>query len=271
MSSLRKTFAIARDEVLRLPSTRRGLLSLAAFALIWLAIMLFALVPAANLVQSGQSSGLAELILKPLGLSVLAEWPAPSLALYWILGLYLFPFFTVMTAADQTASDRSRGTLRFFALRCSRLEIFLGRFIGQFVVQCLLVLTTLITVLILIAVNSPDFLAPSLERSPVIIVNLALLLLPYTALMAAVSAMAKSARQATLFAIMAWVVVSIIIWYVQRKFGALPLLDWILPGSQVAHLRKLFDWQTLNYAVIPLVHTLVLLGFGAFMMHRRDL
>ena len=271
MNGIRKTFAIARDEVLRLPSTRRGLLSLAAFALIWLAIMLYALVPAANLVQSGQSSGLAELIFVPLGLSVLAEWPAPSLALYWILGLYLFPFFTVMTAADQTASDRSRGTLRFFALRCSRLDIFLGRFLGQFFVQCLLVLTTLASVLILIAIKSPDLLSASLERSPVIIVNLALLLLPYTALMAAVSVMAKSARQATLFAMMAWIIVSIVIWYVQRKYGEVPLLDWVLPGSQITHLRKLFDWQTLNYALIPLVHTVVLLGFGAFMMHRRDL
>jgi len=271
MINLAKTFAIARDEVMRLPSTRRGLLSLAAFALIWLAIMLYALIPAANLVQSGQSSGLADIILKPLGLAVLSEWPAPSLALYWILGLYLFPFFTVMTAADQTASDRSRGTLRFFALRCSRLEIYLGRFLGQFIVQCLLVITTLVTVLVLIAINSPEMLAPSVERSPVILVNLALVLLPYTALMAWVSAMAKSARQATLFAIMAWIVVSILIWYVQRRFGAIPVLEWVLPGSQVAYLRKLFDWQTLNYAFIPLVHTVVLLGIGAVMMHRRDL
>ncbi len=271
MISLSKTLAIARDEVICLPSTRRGLLSLAAFALIWLAIMLYALIPAANLVQSGQSSGLAELILKPLGLGLVSQWPAPSLALYWILGLYLFPFFTVMTAADQTASDRSRGTLRFFALRCSRLEIYLGRFLGQFIVQCVLIVTTLATVLGLIAFHSSDFLVSSLERSPVIVVNLALLLLPYTALMAWVSALAKSARQATLFAIMAWIVVSILIWYVQSKFGTMAILDWVLPGSQVSHLRKLFDWQTLNYAFIPLVHTVVLLGIGAFTMHRRDL
>ena len=85
MNGIRKTFAIARDEILRLPSTRRGLLSLAAFALIWLAIMLYALVPAANLVQSGQSSGLAELIFAPLGLSVLAAVSYTHLTLPTIL------------------------------------------------------------------------------------------------------------------------------------------------------------------------------------------
>lgn len=266
-----RTLAIAQDEILRLLSTRRGLLSLLGFSLIWAAVLSYGVLPAAAFFAGANESGLSEILLPRLGLTAWQQWPTPELAVYWVVSLYLLPFMALLTSADQTASDRSRGTLRFLVLRCSRIEVFLGRFLGQCIIMTLLILTTLATVLLVIAAYSAQFFAESLARAPLVIINLVLLILPYIALMGWVSVMARSARQATLYAMIIWLSVSLLVRYLQSRFGPMDLLDWVLPGSQVGQLLRLSDWQTLDYAAIPLLHTAILLLVGGFMMWRRDL
>lgn len=266
-----RILVLAQDEMLRLLSTKRGIVSLFGFLLIWIAVLNYGILPAAVFFGSANDSGLAEIFLPRLGLEAWQQWPSPELAVYWVVSLYLLPFFALVTSADQTASDRSRGTLRYLVLRCSRLDIFLGRFLGQCVILSLVVLATLASVLIVIMTNIPALLPASLARSPVVIVNLLLLVMPYIALMAWVSVMARSARQATLYAVIAWLTISLLVGYVQSRYGPIALLDWALPGSQVSQLIRLYDWQTLKLAPVPIVHTLVLLLIGGFMMWRRDL
>ncbi|MFK7855357.1 MAG: ABC transporter permease [Granulosicoccus sp.] len=266
-----RTLILAQDEILRLLSTKRGVISLLGFLLIWIAVLNYGILPAAAFFAGASESGLAELVLPRLGLQAWQQWPAPELAVYWVVSLYLLPFFALITSADQTASDRSRGTLRYLVLRCSRLEIFLGRFLGQCVILSLVVLATFASVLIIILLYSPELLTNSMARAPIIIVNLLLLVMPYIALMAWVSVMARSARQATLYAIVAWITVSLLVGYLQSRYGPIALLDWALPGSQVSQLLLMHDWQTLKLAPIPIVHTVILLVIGGFMMRQRDL
>jgi len=161
--------------------------------------------------------------------------------------------------------------MRFLVLRASRTQIFLGRFIGQYFIQLFIILVTFLSVLALVAFNAPENVSVALADAPVVLVNLALVLMPYVALMALVSVLASSARQATLFAIVGWIVLWFLLGYIQSKFGPFPILDWVLPGSQLGSLVKLGGWDTLNLAPIPLLHTLVLLAFGWFAMHRCDL
>jgi len=266
-----KALLLARDEVLRLLSTRRGLLSLVGFSLIWTAVLAYGVIPAAKLFSGASQAGLVDLLASGFGLVALQSWPTPELAVYWIISLYLLPFLAILTAADQTASDRARGTLRFLVLRCNRLEIFFGRYLGQVFILLLVVLVTLFSVLVVIALNSPELLAESLAASPIIIVNLLLLLLPYIALMALVSILASTARQATLYAVILWLAVSLLANYLKYALPQLAIFDWVLPGSQVRQLISLSDWNTLTLAPIPLLHSLVLLVAGAFVMRQRDL
>ncbi|NND91814.1 MAG: ABC transporter permease subunit [Granulosicoccus sp.] len=266
-----RVLLVARDEVLRLLSTRRGLLALLGFLLIWAAVLNYGILPAARFFTGASESGLSELVLPRLGLSEWQHWPAPALAVYWVVSLYLLPLMALITSADQTASERSRGTLRFLVLRCSRLEIFIGRFAGQCVIMGLVILATLASVLIVILAQSPVQFAASLAHSPVILINLVLLVLPYIALMAWVSVMARSARQATLYAVIIWLGVSLLVGFLQSRLGGLTILDWALPGSQVSQLLRLSGWQTLTLAPIPVIHTVVLLLIGGFLMGRRDL
>ena len=266
-----RILVLAQDELMRLLATRRGLISLFGFLLIWIAVLNYGILPAAALFADASRSGVVEVLLPRLGLEAWESWPAPELAVYWVITLYLLPFFALIASADQTASDRSRGTLRFLVLRCSRLEIFLGRFLGQCIIMLLVVVATLASVLFVIMLNSPDKLSAALLKAPLIVLNLLLVLAPYIALMALVSALAKSARQATLYAFILWISVSLLVGYLQARFGPLTLLDWALPGSQIGQLLRLSNWDTLNFAAIPIVHTALFLVLGAITMKHKDL
>ena len=125
--------------------------------------------------------------------------------------------------------------------------------------------------MLLVGYYSADKLADAMQSVPVVFVNLLLVLMPYVALMALLSVVARSARQATLYAIVAWTVISIAIAFIQNRYGPMPLLDWILPGSQIGNLLRLDGWDTLSLAPVPLLHTVILLAAGWFAMRRVDL
>jgi len=262
---------IALNEWARLFLSKRGWLAIIAFVLIWIVFLNYVIAPAANYMNSPDLGLILRAFFERFGGNTLANWASTEIALYWIFSLYLLPFFTMITAADQIASDKARGTMRFFVLRASRSQIFFGRFIGQYLIQLVMVLMTVSTVLGLIAYKAPDNLPVALSEVPVVVVNLALVLLPYVALMALVSVLAKSARQATIFAIIGWIILWFLLGYIQSKFGPFPILDWVLPGSQLSSLVRLGSWDTLSLAPIPLLHTVVLLGLGWIAIRRCDL
>jgi len=262
---------IALAETGKLLASRRGLLSIVGFLLLWALVLRYAILPAGRLLELPDSGGLVALLLDRFGLQAIAEWPAPQLAVYWIVALKLLPLFAVVTAADQMASDRSRGTLRYLIMRVTRNTLFFGRFIGHALIQFGIVILTVASVLAFIAWSTPDRLAASVAEVPALSFNLWLVLLPYVALMAWVSVLARSPRQATLLAIIIWIAVSFLVAWVQSRFGPLLWLDWILPGSQVSALMRLSGGINIELALIPVIHTIVLLAVGALTLSRQDL
>jgi len=262
---------IARNEWARLFMSRHGWIAIFAFGLIWTLFLIYVIQPAARYIASVDLSAVLQFLLPRLDRVALNNWQSTEMGLYWIFALYLLPFFTMVSAADQIASDKTRGTMRFLVLRASRSQVFFGRFLGQYFVQLLVVLVTVLSVLALIAYHSPENLSIAVSEVPVVVVNLAVVLLPYVALMALFSVMASSARQATLYAIIGWIVLWFLLGYVQDKFGPFAFLEWVLPGSQFRSLLKLPGWETLSMAPIPLVQTIVLLAIGWVIMKRVEL
>ena len=262
---------IARLELFRLFGTKRGWVAMIALLLVWLVIMRYVIYPASDLISSNETASIAGVVLGWLGLDAITQWPSAQVSLYWVLSLYMLPFFCVVVAADQIASDKFRGTLRYITLRTSRTTVFFGRYLGQAFIQFLLVAFTLASVVALVAWRSPDQLSGVLGSVPIVISNVFVVLLPYIALMSLVSVLAKSAIQAILFAIIAWIVVLIVVALVQSNYGPIVFLDWLLPGSQVSTLLKMSGWQTMELAVIPALQTVVLLSLGWWAMQRCDL
>ncbi len=262
---------ISQFELKRGFATRKGLLSVVTFGIVWYFVLLYPLRFVADLLVQGKGLQHNSDLLDFIGFGSLQYWPIPEFGVYWQFALLIFPMLSITVAADQTSSDRERGTLRFIVLRSSRDSLFFGRFAGAMAVQALLICVTAISVLVLVLYRDVSLFIPALPDLAVIIVNVTLAVLPFTAMMAALSAKVKSARQATLWAILIWTFLAGIISGFAYYLPALDFFKMLIPGYQLSDLSQLSEWQTLQLAYIPLLQSLVLLALGRCIMARQAL
>ncbi len=274
-----RILVLARAEVQRFVGSRRGLVSLLAFCLLWYAALTWFVLPAGRLASGGAGAGIDVLLDEYLSLGNLLRWPAQEYAAWWVAALYLLPFVSVVASADQIASDRARGTLRYLILRASRLEILAGRFLGQALIMAVATLVTMLSTLALVWYQHQS-LVPNTrwagEDGVVPIVGLAALalwmtLLPWISLMALVSALARTPSQATRYALIIWIVLSIAAAWLSSRWGSNVVLDHLLPGSPVRTLLSRIGSEAMVPASIGLLHAAVFLVAAALVMCRRDL
>lgn len=262
---------ICQFEIKRGFATRKGLLSLITFAVIWYFILLYPLRFAAGLVVQGNSLHQHFSFFDFIGFGSIQHWPISEFDVFWHLALMLFPILSITLAADQTCSDRERGTLRFIVMRSSRDRVFFGRFTGVMIIQTLLIGAAAFSTLALVLNRDTSLFSSALPDLFALIVNLVLIVLPFTAMMAALSAQVKSARQATLWAILIWTFMAGMINGLSYYVPGLDFLKLLIPGYQLSDLAQLSGWQTLQLAYVPLLQSLILLAFGRWIMARQAL
>ena len=90
-------------------------------------------------------------------------------------------------------------------------------------------------------------------------------------MMAVLSAQVRSARQATLWAILIWTFLVGIISGFAYYLPAVDFIKFLIPGYQLADLVELSGWQTLQLAYVPLLQSLILLALGRWIMARQAL
>jgi len=151
------------------------------------------------------------------------------------------------------------------------MTLFFSRFAGQLLIMALLVAVTFFGSVATTALHSSERAMSMLPDALPVIFNVWLVCMPYIALMAVLSVVARSSRQAIIYSIIAWIVVWLVIRFAQNRMASAEWLDWVMPGAQVRGLLRLSDWETLQLAPVPIAHTVVLLALGAFLMWRRDL
>jgi ABC-type transport system involved in multi-copper enzyme maturation permease subunit len=270
-NSIRNLWIISRFELVRLFQTPRGLMSIAAFAIIWYFILRYPILKASQFIAiPGFKESVGE-VFGQVGLSNLLEWPVAEFAVFWLFALFLFPIFTLMITADQTSSDRSRGTMRFLTLRTSRDSIFFGRFFGQLIIQALLITGVLVATFIMAIWNNTSNWLPSLNSAITMGVNLMIVILPFTAMMAFFSASVRSSRLAIIIAIISWGVTLGLINYLSYKWPILDFLSYIIPGQQLPDLIQSNNWDTLKHSALPLIQTAALLLIGRTVIKRSSL
>ena len=259
---------LAQFEVKKMLFNPRGIIALVAFSLVWLLILLYPIRGASEFLISPDYKALIEGLFGPEVVSELFKWSVAELAIYWIAALYLFPLFSIFIAADQFSSDKARGTFRFLTLRASRESIFFGRFIGHMTIQTILVSLTVLATIVLAVSREATLLMPAIGSGALVIMNLVIVLLPYTALMAILSLYANSARQATIYAILIWAAMSITIAIINNYLPIISELKWILPGSQISLMINTQGLGSFAYAPVALLQTLVLLLLGRMYIKR---
>lgn len=270
-SFFKQVLLITQFELKRGFATRKGLLSIVTFGVVWYFILLYPLRFVADLLVQGKGLQHNASFLDFIGFGSLQHWPILEFGVYWQFALLIFPMLSITLAADQTSSDRERGTLRFIVLRSSRGSLFFGRLAGAMAVQTLLICATATSVLALALYHDVSLFFPALPYLLIIIVNVTLAVLPFTAMMAALSAKVKSARQATLWAILIWTFLAGIISGLAYYLPVLDVFKYLIPGYQLSDLAQLSEWQTLQLAYIPLLQSFVLLALGRWIMARQAL
>lgn len=270
-SGIAHIWLLAKYELTKRFTNKSGMVALIAFMLIWGILLLYPIKSASEFIMQPNFKEFTEALFGPGSLQHLFEWPVPEFAVFCLAALYLFPMFSIFIAADQFSSDKQRGSLRFLTLRVSRSSLFFGRFIGQMLIQFALIILTLLATIVMVISRDISLLLPSLTTSLIVMVNLVIVLLPYTAVMAVLSLHANSARQASIFAVILWAIVSIIIAIINFQFPQLNGLSMILPGSQISSMINTQGLGSLAFAPIPLVQTVIILGLGNVLMKRSAL
>jgi len=267
----RNTWLIARFELFRLFGSPRGWFALAAFAVIWFFILRYPIFEASALLQQADTQAMLSRLFGMFGLYKLMAWPLPELIAYWLISLVLLPLAVVVASADQTSSDRSRGTLRFLTLRTSRDSIFFGRFLGQWLVQCLLIIISLVATLGMAVWRQHSLSLAALEAALIMGLNLIVVLAPFTALMALCSVLVRSSKLAVCLAIVGGgVLIGLVSWAGWYFPDVLRLLQYA-PGAQLPALLANQGWSTLKDVGLPLAQTVVLLALGRMALQGKSL
>ncbi|QSX42275.1 ABC transporter permease subunit [Shewanella cyperi] len=264
-------FMVATQELKKGFLNIRGLMSMAAFLLVWGLILMYPVRQASSFIRQQGFRDLLSSVFGTQTLDKLFAWPVAELAVFWVLALYLFPLFTLVVAADVFSSDLSRKTLRFMVLRVSRTGLFLGRVLGQLLLQSVYMLAALLATLIMTLMRDASLLGEALSTTVLIYLNLLIIVLPYTTAMALLSLHANSARQASVLAVVFWTLLWIITSLGAYYFPGLGFLSWLMPGSQLSGMINSSAGAALTSAPLPLAQAALLLLLGHLYMQRRAL
>ncbi|WP_133407145.1 ABC transporter permease [Parashewanella tropica] len=270
-NTIRNTLLITAFDIQKLFLQRRGVVALSCFSLVWLFLLIYPIHGAVELLSSPNVKDFIIGLAQISQTEKLLNWQVPELTVYWIIALYLYPMFSIIITADQFASDKQRGTLRFLLLRTNRDSLFFGRFLAQVAIQGILIAISLLATIILAIYREADLLLPALSASLYIALALIINLLPYTALMALLSLHANSARQATLYAVLFWMITSFGLAIINYIVPQTEFLQFIKPGMQLSDMLNTQGIGVLSYSVIPLLQAAVLLVLGRTYMQRSAL
>ena len=241
------------------------------FAAVWCVILIYPLRFVADLLMQEKDLMQHFSFFDFIGLGSIQQWPIPEFGVFWHFALFIFPMLSIALASDQTCSDRERGTLRFIVVRSSRDSLFFGRFAGVMIIQALLISASALSTFALVLYRDAGLFSSALPDLFAVIVNLILAVLPFTAMMAALSAKVKSARQATVWAILIWTFLAGIISGFAYYLPTLAFFKFLIPGYQLSDLAELSGWQTLQLAYVPLLQSVILLSLGRWIMARQAL
>lgn len=270
-STFNNMLLIAGFECRKFLFNLRGIIALIAFALVWGMLLLYPIQGASTLLMQPNIKDLIDGLLGSQALNVLFDWPVAEMAIFWCFALYLFPMFSILIAADQFSSDKTRGALRFYTLRTSKDSLLFGRFLGQILIQGLLILLTILATIALALTRDIGLLLPALTSGALVGINLVIVILPFTAVMTLLSLYANTARQAMVLATILWTVVSIALLILGNESRLFEGLQWILPGAQLSNMVNTNGLNSFAYAPIPLLQTAIALFLGRVYIQRSQL
>lgn len=246
----------------------KGLVFLIPFLFFWYWILKFLYENGSDFLVSRESVLLLSWLYKPAIAQILLIAHPASLSVFLIIALATTPFFAMLGGSDQLAGDASRQTFRFFLTRCTRAEIFLGRFMSSYslVAVATLLVATVVT-LISWQIDHRPLDVTLLYAAQVILLSL-LYILPCVAFMSAISAMMSSALSTLLMGMIVYLALSMIGSYLSNRL-ALPVA--LVPGALKEFLFGIHPHDQ-DYASAGLAaYTAIYGALGWYLFRRRNI
>lgn len=268
--SSRAIWLLAQFELIRQFKSKRGIISLLAFAIVWFFIIKVIVLQSVSVLNEQGSQGVASNILNYFNLNALLQWPSTELAVFWLFAMLIFPFVTIVMTSDQTASDVKRGTVRFLLLRTTRTQLLLGRFTGKLCFLTMLIITTILPVVLISIMKESSSLLPLLSLSLFVCSSLIIVCIPLMALMALLNSIYQSSKISMLFALILVPLISSVIKYAVNYFPPIESLLYLLPGIQIFDTLQLASYN-FQIIVTPLLQTTAFLVLAKMQLARKSL
>lgn len=269
-SSARSIWLISQFELTRLFLTKRGAILLAAFAIVWFLILKYPVSYSVSILSNESFGDNITVFSSQLNLDYLLKWAYSEVAIYWLFGIFIFPFIAVLMTSDQTASDATRGTIRFLLLRTSRNQLLFGRFIGQLMIISILIALTMFAAFTMGIWRDANNTLAALPELALVAGNLIIACLPFIALMALFNTWIQSSKLSVVFTIILLPIVSGLIGWLSGYVAPIEHLLLALPGVQLTDTVQManFKWSSI---ITPLTQTLVYLGLAQLVLTRKAL
>lgn len=261
----RSIWLISQFELTRLFLTKRGAILLAAFAIVWFLILKYPVSYSVSILGNESFGENINVFSSQLNLDYLLQWAYSEVAVYWLFGIFIFPFIAVLMTSDQTASDASRGTIRFLLLRASRNQLLFGRFIGQLIIMMVLIGLTMTAAFIMGIWREPSNILAAIPQLILVASNLILVCLPFIALMALFNSWIQSSKLSVVFTIIILPIVTGFISYIATYIAPVEYVLFALPGVQLTDTVQMANFQ-LSSIIIPLAQTAAYLGLAQFVL-----
>lgn len=268
--NISRIWAITLFELTRLFGSKRGLIVLSSFSLIWFLILYYIIGSATEFISTNTFQSLAKQIFGELNLLPLLEWELPELSIYWLVSAYILSFFVLIFTCDQTCSDRERGTLRFILLRSSRTELLYGRFLGQLLIISILISITLIASLVFASFNHQEISFNSISLSFIILLKLIVITLPFIASMSLINVFVSSAKMSLVVYSLLYIGVAILIKLLSHFVFDVSFLFYVIPGEQIENVIG-FEANSFNNYGIPIIQSIAYLLFAQLVFRRVSL
>lgn len=246
----------------------KGLVFLIPFLFFWYLNLSFLYERGGEVLVTPESIVIMSWLFNPQLAQILLILYPPTLSVFLIMVLASTPVFAMLSGNDQLAGDTGRQTFRFLLTRCTRSEIFAGRFLSHYL---LLALSTLLIAAAATAIslhNDQHSTADVLDYAVHVTLLILIYTLPFVAYMSVISAMMSSALSALLMAGTVYIAFIVLGNYLQYKTG---MAIELLPGGLKEYLFDLNEHDLYLGVGGLLAFTCIYICIGWLIFRRRNI
>lgn len=260
---LTRIFQVSIHEWRRVFVTGSGRLTLLTFFGTWVLLFHYPIRTAVDLIANSSDAAIIRSVLGDFGFKQLLQWPVAEFSVFWFAAMILLPLTCVLLSSDQFASDRQRGTAKFYLLRIRRSEFILGKFFGYASFFTLLLLSLVVITLFYSNWRDPSMLEPGLRQGLNTFIFLVLWMLPFIALTNFLNVLMPSGKKVILVLMLMYLLLPFIDYLLKSQWQINFQTSLLLPGlgifatmgEQGPDLYSLFKpvWQSVVYLSLSLL------------------